>query len=236
MKCVWILALPAALMAGLVAGAQQPGTPQLTINSSNRTLAVSADASVEVDPDLAILNIGFETQPTDAKSAYAEGARTSNAIIDAIKQAGIPESAIHSETQHLDRDFTKPHKFKLVQQWTVKVPPGRAAEILDIAISAGATSSGNIDWTVKDERALEEQALEQAAQHARDNAAVLARGMGVKLGPLVYASNQITEPIFRPRVFTAEMAPNASPVAPALSIEPNKVSRAATVYAVFAIE
>lgn len=217
--------------------AQQPGQPQLKIDSTNRTLTVTANDRVTAEPEIAILHVGFDTQPQDAKAAYAEGAQTSNAIIAAIKSAGIPESSIRSESQFLSRDWSKPHKFKLTQQWTVKVPPERAAEILDIAVSAGATNSGEIEWTVKDERALEVEALDKAAARARQNAETLAKGMGVKLGALVYVSNQVNASVM-PRPLIAgnfAMAKTADQSAP-LAIEPRKVSREATVYAVFAIE
>jgi hypothetical protein len=226
-----------ALLAGCAfAAAQQITQPELKVDSTNRTLTVMANGSVSVEPELAILHIGFDTQPEDAKSAYADGARVSNAIISAIKQAGIPEDSIQSESQYLDRDWSKPHKFKLSQQWTVKAPPARAAEILDIAVTAGATDSGQIDWTVKDEKALEAQALDQAASRARQNAGVLAKGMGVHLGALIYVSNQVSSPPPRPVWLAcgAEWGGAAAP--PPLAIEPRKVSREATVYAVFAIE
>jgi len=230
------LAASALLATLLSAGAQQPGQPQLKIDSANRTLTVSAEEQVSVEPEVAILHVGFDTQLGDAKSVYADGAATSNAIISALKQAGIPDSAIRSESQYLQRDFTKPHKFKLTQQWTVRTTPERSAEILDIAITAGATNSGEIEWTVKDERALEEQALDRAAARAKENAAVLAKGMGVRLGALVYASNQISTPSFpRPMVRAFGMAGKAE-AAPPLAIEPQKVSRAASVYAVYLIE
>jgi uncharacterized protein len=192
--------------------------------------------SVSVEPDQAILHIGFVTQPQDAKSAYAEGTRASNAIIAALKQTGVAESAIRSESQYLDRDWTtKLRKYTLHQDWTVKVQPERAAEILDTAINAGATSSGQIEWTVKDEKALEAEALDKAAARARANADVLAKGMGVRLGSLVYVSNQMSAPSFpRPMPMMAMKAANATPEP--LAIEPHQVSREATVYAVFAIE
>ena len=65
--------------------------------------------------------------------------------------------------------------------------------------------------------------------------------MGVRLGSLIYVSNQIAPPEYRMRAAVnnsiplagrAERAELASP----LAIEPRKVSREATVYAVFAIE
>src|SRR6185312_6530244 len=160
-------------------------------------------------PDVAILHIGFETQPSDAKKAYADGTQTSNAIITAIKSAGIPESSIRSESQHLDRIWNQPHKFKLVQQWTVKTAPERAAEILDIAVTAGATSSGDIEWTLNDEKKLEADALEKAATRARENADVLAKGMGVKLGTLIYTSNEVSGAVYRPVMMKAFQASDA---------------------------
>ncbi|MGO8932472.1 MAG: SIMPL domain-containing protein [Terracidiphilus sp.] len=217
--------------------AQQPGPPELKIDSANRTLAVTGSDSISVEPEIAVLHIGFDTQPEDAKSAYADGARASNAIIEAIKQAGIPEDAIHSESQYLDRDWSKPHKFKLSQQWTVKVKPVRAAEILDIAVTAGATSSGQIEWTVEDEKALEAEALDRAASRARQDAVVLAKSMGVSLGSLIYVSNEVSSVMPRPAMFEMNaLEARSAPPPPPLSIEPRQVSRSATVYAVFAIE
>lgn len=226
----------AVVFAALPATAQQTTQPELKVDSSNRTLTVSATDSVSVEPDEAILHIGFVTQPQDAKGAYAEGTRASNAIIAALKQAGVAESAIRSESQYLDRDWsTKLRKYTLHQDWTVKVAPDHAAEILDSAINAGATSSGQIEWTVKDEKALESQALEKAAAKTRANAEVLAKGMGVRLGALVYVSNQMSAPSFpRPMAMAAFKSAETAPQP--LAIEPHQVTREATVYAVFAIE
>lgn len=228
--------LPAALLLSSLAAAQQPGQPALKIEPTNRTLTVSAEDEVSVEPEIAVLHIGFDTQLGDAQSVYADGTRTSNAIMAALKQAGLPEGSIRSETQHLDRDYEKPHKFKLVQRWSVRAPAERAAEILDAAITAGATSSGDIEWTVKDEKALEQQALDKAATRVKESAAVLAKGMDVRLGALIYVSNQfaaVPRPMMRAAV--ASFAKDANP-SPPLSIEPQKVSRSASVYAVYAIE
>lgn len=227
-----------ALLAGcLAAEAQQTSQVQLKIEPANRTLTVSAEDRVTVDPDVAILHVGFQTQPSDAKAAYAAGAQTSNAIVAALKQAGIAETSIRSEWQRLDSAYGKPHKFTLAQQWTVKVPPVRAAEILDVAVTSGATDSGQIDWTVENEQALQDKALDGAAERARAQAEVLAKGMGVKLGALVYVNNQVSTPVTPIRAYaTMEFKASALAPPPPLAIEPHKVERAASVYAVFAIE
>jgi uncharacterized protein YggE len=219
--------------------AQQPNKLELKIDSANRTLAVSAEARVSVDPEVAILHIGFETKPSDAKSAYADGARSSNAIVSAIKQAGIPEASIHSESQRLEPVDAKNHKFKLTQDWTVKTPPERAGEILDVAITAGATDSGRIDWTVQDVHALEDEALDQAGSRARSDAAVLAKASGARLGALLYLTNQVNESAINALSYNNGAGGGGERFAaqvPPLAIEPRQVSREATVYAVFAIE
>jgi uncharacterized protein YggE len=70
---------------------------------------------------------------------------------------------------------------------------------------------------------------------ARENATVLAKGMGVHLGNLIFTSNELSSGILRPQPLFSMAAKAAAPPQP-LSIEPQKVSREATVYAVFTIE
>jgi uncharacterized protein YggE len=227
-----------ALLAGVPALAQVASQPQINIAQSNRTLSVSTEGRVTAEPEIAILHIGFETRPQDAKSAYADGAATSNTIVAALKEDGIPEGSIRSERQYLQRDYsTTAHKFKLVQGWTVKTPAARAAEILDTAITAGANSTGEIEWTMNDLKALDARALEQASKAAQEEAAALAKGMDVRLGSLVYVSKAQAQQVMPMRVSQGVYAmAKADNNAPPLAIEPQQVIRTATVYAVYAIE
>jgi uncharacterized protein len=213
---------------------------QIKADPSNRTITAGGNGRVSVDPEIAILHIGFETRPTDSKSAYADGARISNEIVSAIKQAGIPDAAIRSESQRLEPVDAKNHKFKLTQNWTVKTPPQKAGEILDVAINAGATDSGEIEWTVEDTHALEDQALEQAVSRARSDAELMAKATGDHIGKLLYMSNQLTFNSFGAAAnYIGNMnssVERSEMLAAPLAIEPRKVVRTATVYAVFAIE
>jgi hypothetical protein len=224
----------------LGAGAQQTSQVQLNIGASNRTLTVSTEERVTVEPELAILHIGFETQPSDAKTAYANGAKTSKQISASLQQAGIAQTSIRSDDQYISSVDFKAKKFKFTQSWTVDVTPARAAEILDIAVDAGATQSGQIEWTVNDVKALEARAIAEAAARARSDADELARGMGVHLGALVYVSHEVTETTLQAFAiggFEPDVAADKKARAgPEVSISPRKVSRTAKVYAVFAIE
>ena len=82
---------------------------------------------------------------------------------------------------------------------------------------------------------MKSEALDKAASRAKANAEVLAKGMGVRLGSLIYVSNQVSAPQY-PRPMMAMAQRTADAAAQPLAIEPHQVSREASVYAVFTIE
>ena len=217
----------------------------IQVDRSNRTIAVTTTASASALADTAKISIGFQIFSPDAESAYEQGSHLSNAIVDALKKAGVLDKNIQSENQSLDRtqfpddDKTPPaeraaRQFTLSQSWTVTTSANDAARILQAAIQAGANQSGNIDWDLSIRNALQAQAAEKALVHARAIATQMAAGLGTHLGPMLYASNQVPSQ----RFFAAEHlgAPSPSPAAVALAILPQRVEEFATVYAVFAIE
>jgi uncharacterized protein YggE len=108
--------------------------------------------------------------------------------------------------------------------------------VLHVAVTNGANNGGNIDWRMADDSVLDAQAAEKALTHAQQIAQRMAGGLHVKLGPLVYASNQVPERPM-PMMRALSMAKGSMPksVTP-LAIAPDKVTRSATVYAVFAVE
>jgi uncharacterized protein YggE len=123
------------------------------------------------------------------------------------------------------------------------VPPKAAAEVIRVSIEAGANKSGAIDWRLSNRKSLQAKAAEAALVKAREVAANMAEGLHVKLGALIYASNETpnTKIYFaRPQqglVLNSESASVASYiVSPTLEIRPQTIREEATVYAVFAIE
>lgn len=221
---------------------------QIQIDKDNRTIAITATDSARAMADIATVHVGFVAYAPDAQDAYAEGSRASNAIIGALTDNGVAKTAIQSESQSVGETqpyelekLTPPEqaqkRFQVRQSWTVQTKADEAARVLNTAVSAGANQSGQIDWTVADEKGLEAQAAGKALTRARAIALQMAQGLGIQLGELMYASNQAPE---GPRPMMRAMAMGAAAraeTAPApLAIEPNKVERSATVYAVFAIQ
>jgi uncharacterized protein YggE len=249
MRVVALIAVTSAV-AGWTAEAQTLGQG-ITVSKDNRTIAITATDSVTVLADVATVNVGFVVYGTDHDSTYAEGSKTSNAIMDALKKAGVPSDAIESQNQSLaevqiyqqnqltDAEKAK-RKWALTQSWSVRANAADAARVLDVAVKAGANQSGRIGWNLKDENAPQAQAAEKALQRARAVAEVMAKGLNVKLGALLFASNQAPA---SPMGLGVGMAGLGGTIEnslytelPPLAISPTRITKTATVYAVFAIE
>jgi uncharacterized protein len=217
----------------------------IQVSKDNRTIAITATDSVIAMADTATVHIGFIVYGTDKDAAYAAGSSLSNGIIKALTAAGVPNDAIESENQSVvpvqeyQIDKLTPaekaqRKFQVNQSWIVRTNASDASRVLDIAVKAGANQSGQIDWSLKDANAPLAEAATKALQRARTVAGQMATGMNVKLGALVYASNQTEaeppRPLMQAKMATVEAA------TPALAINPRRIEKTATVYAVFAIE
>jgi uncharacterized protein YggE len=238
----WLGAAAAAAVLVSSADAQQ-----IEVNKNNRTIAVTATDKATADAEVATVHVGFQVFAADSQAAYALGSKTSNAIAAALKKAGVEASAIQSESQNvapvqpyeiqnLPEAEKAQRKFQVSQSWSVKTSAKAAASVLDAAVQAGANQSGQIDWDVADPDALEAQAAESALKRAHAIADQMAKGLSATLGPLVYASNQVAERPMPLMKGVTPLAMAAREVTAPLAISPQKVTRTATVYAVFSIE
>jgi uncharacterized protein len=243
-----ILRLSALILAAAVLTTAPAKSQTIQVNAANRTIAITATDKVIVMADTATVHIGFIAYGPDSDAAYATGSRISNAIVKSLTTAGIPSDAIESENQNVSPvqeyqiDKLTPaekaqRKFQVVQSWTVRTPADDAAKILDLAVKAGANQSGQIDWSLKDENAPQAEAAGKALQRARTVASEMAKGLNVNLGALLYANNETQAEPPRPMMKAmAAMGAGPMPAAPPLAINPRRIEKSATVYAVFAIE
>jgi uncharacterized protein YggE len=215
----------------------------IQVNKENKTIAITATDSATRPADTAEISIGFTTYGPAQDPTYADCSRISNQIIQALTTAGLHKDQIASNEQNLspinsdDKPrFDKGLRFVCTQTWKVTTPAANAADTLHIAVTAGANNSGAIKWTLADDNTLEAEAASKALEHARQIADRMAKGLNAKLGTLIYASNQQPN---RDQFMNGldgysggRIAHNLKP----LAIIPDKVTRSATVYAVFAIE
>lgn len=226
----------------------------IQINRENKTIPISTTDEATVTADIAAITIGFEICGPDAQAVTTDGGKLSHGILDALHKAGVEDKAIESSSQGVERnkDFEEKEKpeqrareqFILRQSWEVSVSPQLAAEAIRVAIANGANKSGAIDWRLGDRKALQAKAAENALVKASEVAARMAEGLHVKLGALIYASNETPNAklyLYRPKpglvMYNTDSASVGSiPAGPPLEIRPQTIREEATVYAVFAID
>ncbi len=244
-----LTALAACCALGIAASAQT-----IQINRENKTIAISTTDEATATADVAAITIGFSIYKPDADSATLEGSRLSHAIMDVFHKAGVEDKSIESVSQGLNRNTNFDDKesavqraqrqFHFSQTWEITANPKDAAPILRLALAAGANESGNIDWRFSDRKALQAQAAANALVKARAVANQMADGLHVKLGALIYASNETPNAklyfvrkngTYTLNTSSAEIG-NTIMTAPPLEIRPQTIREEATVYAVFAIE
>lgn len=221
---------------------------QILVNRQNKTIAITAEDSVSVDPEVATITVGYQNYAATKDAAYEKNIRVSNEVTKALLNGGVPKSALETESMRLecaerDEKWTaeekKERQFQASQSWTIHVPANRAQAVVDMALRAGANALEALDWNVSDPRALQAKAGAAALAKAKTIAEQMAKGLNAKLGDLVYASNRAPIPVFAGGLETTETSVTPAPPPPPpphLVLYPKKVKSDATVYAVFAIE
>jgi uncharacterized protein len=236
------------VIALAVFGATCLAAQEIQVNRQNKTIAVTADESVAADAEVAELTIGYHNYATTQDGAFQENVRVADRITKGFLDAGIPKPNVETEKLRLGRTDTdekwtpetkKDRQFEAQQSWKVTVSVSQAQAVVNLAVRNGANEIDDADWDVFDPIALQGKAGAAALAKARTIAEQMAKGLGAKLGDLVYASNRApVAKVFRNMTLNTEQVTlqvNGEPK-PQLTLFPQKVKSNATVYAVFAIE
>ncbi|RXE55151.1 hypothetical protein ABH15_13100 [Methanoculleus taiwanensis] len=177
-----LLVLSAAVIGNVAA---QPEDP------NEKYIYTSGTGKVTTTPNQATVSLAVETENADVATAQQENARQMDAVIAALKAAGIPAEKIKTTGYTITpvtEDTTSATwmsskvKFYRVTN-TVRVTldeVNRVGEIIDIAIANGANRVNHIEFTVSDDRQqeLRSQALTAAVQQARGDADAVAAALG----------------------------------------------------------
>ncbi len=242
----WLLLAFTGVLACSTAPAQQ-----VQVSPANRTLAVTTTEDAERRADTATIHIGYQLYAVTSQQVSEQASRTSKAITDALAATGLPKDALESENQSTGpvQDYSgngltpeehAQRKFQTQQSWIARVPADAASKTLAAAVSAGANQSGAIEWSVADDASLSAEAAGKALKHAQAIAQQMAAGLGAKLGPLVYASNEAQAlrvlPLMARAGALAGVGQGGGTARQALSLSAPLVRRSATVSAVFSLQ
>ncbi len=224
---------------------------QIQVSGANRTISITTTEEATRRADTAVVHIGFQIYASSSTQVNTQAGTASKAITAALAQAGVAKNAIESESQstsqtqeYQNTDLTPyeraGRKFQAQQSWTVHTSADGASQVLASAVAAGANESGAIDWLIADEASLSAEAAGKALKHAQAIAEQMASGLGAKLGPLVFASNEaqsLQNRAINGRSLNAPAAPSANAAEQRiLVLNTPMVRRSATVSAVFSLQ
>lgn len=219
----------------------------IQVNRQNKTISVTADESATADAEVALLSIGYRNYGVTHDAVFQENVRVAERITKALLDAKVPKAYIETDKLQLTRaeidekwtaDMKKERQFAAGQSWHVTVSASEAQTVVDVAVKAGANEVEDVEWDVANPVALQAKASGAALAKARSIADQMAKGLGTKLGELVYASNRapVSKKWQTLEVNAERMIVAPPPPPPKLTLFPQKVKSDATVYAVFSIE
>jgi uncharacterized protein YggE len=155
-----------------------------------KLIYVSGTGKVTTSPDQAIISLAVETENADVAVAQQENARKMDAVINALKAAGIAAEDLKTTnyniipvTEGTQNSFTSPkvtyYRVTNTLQVTLK-DVTRAGEIIDLAVSSGANRVDSLAFTLSDtkQQELRSQALTAAVAQARGDANAVAAAVG----------------------------------------------------------
>lgn len=153
--------------------------------SREKTISVTGTATTEVNPDLLIVRFGVETQEKTAKEALEKNSSLMNAVIDALKQAGVSESEIETSNfsiypvyDYYNEPITNRNTQELIGYRVSNIVSVEtknlelAAAIIDGGVTAGANRVDSVFFSLSPQKHLEvkDDLLEQAVLNAKSKA------------------------------------------------------------------
>lgn len=191
MKAAALMALAATLAAPLNAAAQEA---QVTVPAVQGTLlSVNAEGLSEGRPDMAIVNLGVTTEGRTAAAALAENAQRMQALIQALRRAGVAERDIQTSNvsvypQQVYGEGQAPRitGYQANNSVTAKVRNiDSTGRVIDAAVAAGGNTVNGVSFTYQDPDAQLDAARRDAIAEARRRAELYANALGMRVHRIV---------------------------------------------------
>ncbi len=188
MPVVWA---PGALAAGEAAEEDSPSSG----------LFVTGEGEVMIQADIAYVSLGVENFARTTTEAQRDNARATTAVIQRLVGAGVPADRIKSAGFGLyasssfdkNKGTERIDGYRVTNRLSVTVTDlSRVGAVVDAAIAAGATHIYEVRFTAQDTSQVKADALRRAVAEARAKAEVIAESLGLKLGRVVSAVDEVS--------------------------------------------
>ncbi|WP_407351943.1 SIMPL domain-containing protein [Luteimonas sp. R10] len=220
-----LAALPAVPAMTANAQTSMPETTRAAAAADGTLLSVSAQAEASRVPDVATLSAGVVTQATDANAALRANAERMNALMAAIRAAGIAEKDVqtsglnvHPQYHHSDNAAPTITGYQASNTVSLKVRDIAAlGEVLDALVASGANQVNGPSFEIDQPDAVYDEARQAALQKAQQRARMYAQSLGMRVRRIVSISEgggfmPPPRPMMRMEAAAMDMA--SSPVSP----------------------
>lgn len=170
------VALLSLLLCSSLAIAQTADPPQVI---------VTGEGIVKATPDQAWISIGAESRSKVSKEAQQRNADAMTAVQQKIAAFGIPKDAIKTTALDLQIEYDyangrqTPRGYVARNTIEVRVDElAKLGDVLDAAVSSGATMIHGLRFDVKQRDQIEATALQSAVKNAMAKAQAIATGSG----------------------------------------------------------
>ncbi len=172
------------------AAAQGMGVPGAGTQMQKRSIQVQGQATMSVEPDVAYLLLGVETQGDTAAKAQGLLAERASKVLAALSQAGIDRAKMKTSSYRVSPVYsTRQDKQNVIigykAETTINMETAdlsSVAALVDAAMAAGANAVRSISYERKDMQAFKAQLIQAACTDAKMKADAAAAALGARVG------------------------------------------------------
>lgn len=187
-----VLFAAVALLSLLLVGCSLSAVEQ---SDGSNVLAVSGRGEVTAEPDIALVTLGVSVRRRSATAALGDAAKSMQAVLDTLDDAGVDEEDIATSDFSIDQEFDRLRSgvrrslgYRVDNDVRVKIRDvADVGEIIDAVVAAAGDDVvvDRISFRVDDPSEMLAEARELAMADARAKAEQLASLAEVKLGKVM---------------------------------------------------
>lgn len=163
------------------------------------TLSISAEGSVNREPDIAFLNAGVQTQGDTAQAAMSANSAAMNGVFDALVAANVDRKdmqtsnfSLQPQYDYSSRSNGSPPRltgYQVSNQLTVRVRDlDNLGQTMDALVGAGGNTFSGLRFALEDDRAAKNAARDIAMKEAIARAELYAAASGYEVARVVTIS------------------------------------------------
>ena len=164
--------------------------------TTTRTVTASGTGKALAAPDTAEMTFGASSTGADAKKVLASASATADKIVAAVKDAGIPADDIQTTGVNLypQYDYSATGKSTVngyeasVSVRVIVRDVTKLGAVIGAASGAGANNIYGPTWSLSEDSAQADEAIQQAIKDAKARAGTMAAAVGAKVGQVMTVS------------------------------------------------